>query len=156
MRRGPGWLDEMTEPAATPDQPVRADLGLQGGDQLRREFRSQLRRIFVLVDQYLLLCRLDSERYRLEALMRDLLVEVRDCFVTAAMLRADSAQLNPEHERCVRELEEFLLTLRGSCPPATLDMIHALDSVVVHCFILDAERREAQPEWPEGISMRMS
>jgi hypothetical protein len=146
VRRGPNrWFDAASGRMTTRDQ--TPDDAREPGDasQLRHELRSRLRRAFVLIDQYWLLCRLDSERHRLEALVQALISETRGCFDTAAMLRADislAALVNVDHAQCVGELEALARTLRGGSALSALELMHALDSVVVHCAVMDCEQRD--------------
>lgn len=113
-----------------------------GRDDLRRQIRGQLRRIFLLVDEFFLLGKFGSGRRRMELLVQDLIARARDFFVFAAALHPEFDAVSPEHERCVDDLEDFLHLLRSEAGPTMLETLHAMDSLIVHCVLLDAAQSD--------------
>jgi hypothetical protein len=111
------------------------------GIECSGRLRMRLRGVFVRVDAYLRLCRLGAQRRRLDPLVDALMVDLRECFGLGALLHADDRMLAAQRERCLRDLERFLAALRSDTPPAQLEIVHALDDVVVHCVGLDSGRR---------------
>lgn len=116
--------------------------GSVGREDLRRQIRSQLRRIFLLVDEFFLLGKFGSGRRRLDSLMQDVIGHARDCFFFAAALHSDIGVVSPEHEQCVMDLEDFVRVLRSDAGPGVLETLHAMDSLIVQCVLLDAEQSD--------------
>jgi hypothetical protein len=116
---------------------------------------NQIRGVLMLVDQYLLLCRLASQRYRLEPLVRDVIVQTTSCF-TIADLAAEggTAKLHSDHARCLLDLESFAQSLCSDPSLSYQEIEHAMDSVLVSCLLLDAEWRQSDPD-PVSLPLRI-
>jgi hypothetical protein len=132
------WLDDtvgrdhlLLQPQHSVDTAPR-----DGRAPLGPRLRIRLRRVLLLIDQYFWFVQIESERYRLDSLVRDLIVDARDCFTNAAMLRTGNPDMSPDHERCVAELEGFLEELRCDRPPSHTGVMHAVDGLVVECVLL--------------------
>jgi hypothetical protein len=109
-----------------------------------RQLRMQLRMIFRLIDQFMRLRRLDFERPRLEGIVLDLLVLVRESFATAGLCLPNAAVTALDQEQCIHELEELSRSIGLSQPMSPTLLAHALDSVIVNCLVLDSEHRELE------------
>lgn len=107
-----------------------------------RQLRMQLRMIFRLIDQFMRLRRLDFERPRLEGIVQDLLVVVRESFATAGMCLPDEVVMSLDRAQCIRDLEELSQSIGLTSAMSPHQLAHALDSVIVNCLILDSEQRE--------------
>jgi hypothetical protein len=117
-----------------------------------RQLRMQLRMIFRLVDQFMRLRRLEFERRRLEGLVQDLLVVVRECFATADLCLPDVAAMALNREQCLHDLEDLSRSIELAHPLPPPVLAHALDSVIVNCLILDSEQREIEKARLEAVA----
>ena len=146
--RMPRARSALAHPAApTRRVALRPAGSARAGQTSARRLRTQLFGIFRLVERFLLLTRLDVERYRLHALVQDLHTQVGDCFALAQACIPAAAALRADLEQCLQELGELLESLRDGVPLTRLELVHALDGVVVHCVVLDLEQQEAERSW---------
>jgi hypothetical protein len=98
---------------------------------------NEIEEVLTLVDRYLLLCRLDSKRWRLEALVWDLTLRVSSFSSLADHANpASSVSINREHALCLSDLISFAESLHSDPPLSDQEIAHALDGVVVFCVLL--------------------
>jgi hypothetical protein len=139
MRRFATPLDDAQLPL--PDYILPPVPGAASSEASGRRLRSHLSAVFGLIDRFLRLSRLESERHRLDGLVQQLVVELKACFVLAAK-GAGTDRLRPGHQQCLLDLDELLQTLRLQIPMSTRELAHALDDVVIQCLVLDSEQRD--------------
>ena len=154
----PFVFEASTEPGSRAGTPNTLPDGVRGmfshrfdanGDEdPRRQLRFRLRRVFLLIEQYILIARREAERHRLASLVQELIADANSCFVKASLIQMGCRLPSPDQERCIADLEDFLRALGGQPAPCATTVMHGLDSLVVQCVLLDADQRDAMSRVP--------
>jgi hypothetical protein len=117
------------------------------GEVLARRVGQRIRIVLAEVDRFRDLASRRGEVPALDALAQEIVHDATACFIEATILRGDDVAMNPDHAACLADLRDFAAALRGAEPPSQTDLMHALDSLIVHCAVLDAERRDPMQRW---------
>lgn len=146
------WLEQLARPLggghetervaeARPDPRRRGSVA--DHEELCCRVDMHLRRLFLRIDRYLLLSRIDSELHRLESLVQSMLIDAQECFALAARLdaAADAPLPSPDQQDCIVELQVFMRELQSGRPLPPIDVLHALDGLLVQCVVLDSRLR---------------
>lgn len=142
--RAPPWLagrgrrSTLERPAPPHDEPTSRVT------ELRQQLRNQLRAIVAKINHFQGY-RYECDRPALDELVASVVDDMRACFSTAAALRVTGVAITASHARCLNDLENFLCGLRAEPALSSLELAHAMDDLLVHCVMLDAEQREAWP-----------
>lgn len=125
--------------AGLPDSPA---------NKFPRPVASSIQRVFVVVDRFRDLAARGAEARLLAPLIDELAADAAECFVGCAMQSAQAVALDPDHVRCLADLRDLAPAVAGRNPPPRDELLHALDSLIVHCAVLDADQRDPMRTWP--------
>ena len=137
---GRGHGGESTASAKRPDaEPRPAASQSASGDELTRQIRLRLRQLLLLVNEFLARCKSGLELRRLTPLVKSIGDEAADLFVLGVLLRGERGLMSPVHKLCVSDLSRFSLALHRNRPLGKLEVVHAMDDLIVQCVLLDTE-----------------
>jgi hypothetical protein len=101
------------------------------------EIRRQLRRVFALVSEFHVLCRLPFEGQRFAELLGAIHQEASYAFELAGSARAGDFAFAVDSRRCLHDLAQWRQDLQGGRRPRAPDLVHALDMLIVRCVLMN-------------------
>ena len=117
----------------------------QRADLLSDTRAAKVQRMLVLAERFRSLAALKSDPGRLIELLRNIVTLARDVF--GAGLATDRAartvaQMPPDQQQCLRELERVLQGLAHGTPDAWRGLGHAMDGLLIQCLLFDSPASE--------------
>jgi hypothetical protein len=101
------------------------------------EIRRQLRRVFALVSEFHVLCRLPFEARCLADLLGAIHQEASYAFELAGTVRAGDFAFAADCRHCLHDLAQWRQDLQVGRRPTAPDLAHALDILIVRCVLMD-------------------
>ena len=107
---------------------------------------ARVQRLLVLADRFRAMSRLRSDPAGLADLLRKIIALTRNVLgvdVVRDWNARAGIQMRPDQAQCVRDLERLLQGLSRGSPEASRGLAHAMDALLIQCFLLESPPRAA-------------